>query len=783
MAITFDVNVTGMPTQAKISDDGLYLMVSHYYSPFVTFYKRSGEDFTKLADPATLPPAGTNGKSYDCAIDEDAIYLVVGHTGTPFVTIYKRTGDTFAKLADPTGGLPSGVVAGVALSRDGVYLALRHFNSPYLSVYKRTGDAFARLANPTPAIGDMGEGSSGVCFSSDALYLVVGRSTAPFLRIYKRSGDTFTGLPNLAVQPHSMVYRCLFSPDDLHLVVTTYSATLPYFIVYKRVDDTFTKLPDPIQPDFSEPTPSPHIRGIAFSGSGVYFGIAFLSVPNAFIYIRSGDNFIKQAVPAGLPSLPNRGMTISFFDDQRHAVLGTSTSVPPNVVDPNFTGIMTGFSFDDALPLVAIPIAPINNYLSISSDIVFSWQHNIDSGTPQSKADLQYRLTGGDWLTLATIIGPALSATIPANTLITGQIQWRVRTYNQDDIAGDWSAPVSFMGVGAPPTPSILTVTSHARPTISWSSIDQSGYQLQILSGTTLIWDSDATAGIVKSRRIPIFLSTGSYTARLRVINPSQFWSAWTAAAFTVDFVEPAVPTITAVAITDGALITITPYAEGIVRAYLLRDGIAIADITGVNSYTDYSPLSGVVYVVRVVDEEDNFADSNEASVLVVVNCAILAPIDDLSDIIRMNKKALGQPGLTRQRNILSVSRHYAGRKYPIHSISEFEDEGYSIAYYYTSVAEFARLDALIDRRQTLLYRDMLGNRMYGTITSITHTQEQNMIIFTFMFNRADFVEAIEYAAPWIPPEEEEEPLSIERKSMMLEGKQASSTSVLGWDE
>ena len=43
------------------SADGLYLAVAHSITPFVSIYKRSGDLFTKLANPATLPPA--NGRN------------------------------------------------------------------------------------------------------------------------------------------------------------------------------------------------------------------------------------------------------------------------------------------------------------------------------------------------------------------------------------------------------------------------------------------------------------------------------------------------------------------------------------------------------------------------------------------------------------------------------------------------------------------------------------------------------------------------------------------------
>lgn len=757
MAITFDVNLPGMPWKASISADGIYLSVAHYYSPYITIYKRNGEAFTKLADPASLPPAGGEA-CYDCSMSADGVYLAVAHYGSPRISIYKRSGDTFTKLADPTGGLPSDIGWGCALSPDATYLAVRHAGSPYLSLYKRTGDAFSRITDPTPAIGAYAEGSNGVCFSSDAAYLVVSKSTAPFFKIYKRAGDIFTGIADPTALPHARVYRCLFSPDDVHLVVSTYSVTPPYFIVYKRSGDTFTKLTNPTQPDFTEETLEPHIRGLAFSGDGSYLGIAFLGIPNAFIYARVGDKFSKQAVPIGLPSLPHRGMTIAFFDAQRHAVLGTATGVPP-VSHPNFTGSMSGFEFSDALAHAPILYAPINSYLSLASEILFSWSHNIDSGTKQTQADLQYRVTGGEWTSLIVVTGEAQSVLIPANTFISGAIQWRARTYNDDGIPSDWADPVSFMAVGIPASPSILSVSDVSRPTVTWSSWDQSGYQLQILKDGIVLCDSGETAGVEKSLKVPIYLANDTYTARLRTINPSLFWSNWSEIDFSLDVEMPPAPEITVSLIPNGVQVIIDEYDESIVRAYLLRNNIPIAEITNINTYNDYAALGTSSYTVWVVNAEDNFGTSNQAIIYAIVSRAVLAAVDALPDMISMYKKASGQAGFVRQLRFVGTEQRYAGREFPVHVFSEFADANHTLAFYYTYASDFVALEQLLNRRKTLLYRDCEGNKFYGTISEMSHTQEGDMFIFTLPMIRVDYVERIDFLDLPVPtPEPEPEP-------------------------
>jgi len=84
------------------------LSVAHSNDPFVSIYKRSGDTFTKLADPNILPTSNANG----VAFSGDGIYMSVAHGTSPFVTIYKRSGDTFTKLANPASLPPSNAASG-----------------------------------------------------------------------------------------------------------------------------------------------------------------------------------------------------------------------------------------------------------------------------------------------------------------------------------------------------------------------------------------------------------------------------------------------------------------------------------------------------------------------------------------------------------------------------------------------------------------------------------------------------------------------------------------------
>ncbi len=271
------------------------LATAHFTSPFITIYNQEIDTFTKLADPATLPPAAGSG----VAFSSDDIYMAVTHISSPFITIYKRSGDTFTKLADPAT-LPTGNGNGVAFSSDDTYMAVVHDSSRYITIYKRSEDTFTKLADPATLPANRGWA---VAFSSDDTYMAIGHTTSPFITIYKRSGDTFTKLANPAILPTGISRGVAFSSDDTYMAVG--HATSPFITIYKRSGDTFTKLADPAT------LPTGNSWFVAFSSDDTYMAVAHDSPPYTTIYKRSEDIFTKLADPVTPPTGNSRGVAFS----------------------------------------------------------------------------------------------------------------------------------------------------------------------------------------------------------------------------------------------------------------------------------------------------------------------------------------------------------------------------------------------------------------------------------------------------------------------------------------
>jgi WD40 repeat protein len=229
--------VAGQGNDVSWEKTGTYLAVVHGTTPYVTICKKSIDTdsyptFTKLSNPATLPPAQGNGVEFS----SDGDYLAVAHNTSPFVTVYKRSGDTFTKVANPTT-LPAGTGNGVSWSPDGTYLAVSHNTTPFITIYKldKITDTLTKLSDPATLPASTAARAS---WSPAGDYLAVAHATTPYVTIYQRSGDTFTKVTNPTTLPAGPGNDVSFSPDGQWLAVA--HNTTPYCSLYTTTGGVFT---------------------------------------------------------------------------------------------------------------------------------------------------------------------------------------------------------------------------------------------------------------------------------------------------------------------------------------------------------------------------------------------------------------------------------------------------------------------------------------------------------------------------------------------------------------
>ena len=243
-------------TDIAFSSDGVYMATVHATSPYLQISKRSGDTYTKLANPATMPAGACNGVSFNPGFT----HMSVACSVSPYIYIYNRSGDTFTKLSNPAS-LPTSITRAVAFSKTGVYLAITCDNAPYYKIYKRTNNTFANLSVPAwPYIAT----ENSLDFSQGDTYLSAGST------MYKRSADTFTRISTWAFDGGSGydlygAYSTAFSYDLQYLAVALnqYSAgQKPSMLLFKRAGDTWNLMPN--NPDANSQDPNTNTGRVTF---------------------------------------------------------------------------------------------------------------------------------------------------------------------------------------------------------------------------------------------------------------------------------------------------------------------------------------------------------------------------------------------------------------------------------------------------------------------------------------------------------------------------------------
>lgn len=167
-------------------------------------------------------------------------------------------------------------------------------------------------------------------------------------------------------------------------------------------------------------------------------------------------------------------------------------------------------------------ISPQNTVLDASKEILFQWEHVIENGTNQTAYELQTSPDQMQWEILSAETTAKTSVTIAANTFPSGILYWRVRTYNLNGIAGEWSDNARVIMLSAPPKPSVAVVSAEPQFTIRWNQTEQQAYEIS-LNGVTIAKKFSSQSDYT----YPKYLMPGTYSVEVRIQNKYGYWSDW----------------------------------------------------------------------------------------------------------------------------------------------------------------------------------------------------------------------------------------------------------------
>lgn len=371
------------------------------------------------------------------------------------------------------------------------------------------------------------------------------------------------------------------------------------------------------------------------------------------------------------------------------------------------------------------------------SDTAFSWDYIIISGTPQYAFELQKSSDGSEWTTLVEkTVSEETSTTVPAASLTGGDMYWRVRVYNNDDIASEWSEAAKVLVVAAPASPGIVVVSEAPRFSIRWASSDQQGYEIAVDGETVL-----SRYGTASAYTYSDWLSDGSHTVSVRVQNKYSLWSEWATAALYITNASGA-------AIYIGSKASPAPQLRITSSGYdyyvIYRNGKKIAQIKPsiLTTFTDNFANGENRYIVRGgYNTGGNFGESAETSVTAGYDTLTL--YDTVTrKRLRLNnaKRQTRETNLTISQN--ATLTHYSGAQLPTAEVGQQRDRRYQFECAFSAMSESGKaqeLEAMLGH--IVCVCDQYGTALVGIASSARLVVSQFLYSYTVSVDEVDFDE------------------------------------------
>lgn len=218
-------------------------------------------------------------------------------------------------------------------------------------------------------------------------------------------------------------------------------------------------------------------------------------------------------------------------------------------------------AWSNTVQLIQPPNAPTNlspngTIVDLAKNVTFSWRHNSVDSSPQSSAQIRYRLTGeSSWRTVSVTTAQSWTGTLSdqfGGAIGAGTVEWQVRTKGAHPDFSPWSALASLTLIDAPTVAILQPESIHRSTTVTaqWNYSQaqdrpQSNWQVQLVnSDTGVLVESRSGSGAVSSLNMNARLEPDTnYLVRVRAATGSV-WSDWAEMPFVTEFVPPREPIV-----------------------------------------------------------------------------------------------------------------------------------------------------------------------------------------------------------------------------------------------
>ena len=390
-------------------------------------------------------------------------------------------------------------------------------------------------------------------------------------------------------------------------------------------------------------------------------------------------------------------------------------------------------------PGTAVAVKPRGEKINGDADNIFYWEYNNPAGTSQTKAELQISYNdGGKWEALATVTTPIKWTTIPAGKLMPGSCSWRVRCYNSDGVAGEYSEPAYLIVEAKPKTPSYVVTDAKPLLTVNWASVNQQGYQLQVTRQSKVVYDSGIVFGVVTKHKVPVLLEDGAYQIMVRIIDIQGAWSDWKSTSANIHNTTGKAISVDLKSVWYGVRLA-WETSQVYSAYYILRDGIPVAK-TIEKTWTDWETAGRHKYTVRGI-QNGYYTDSKSLIGIPAIRYAGICE-KGKNDWVLL-KYHEGSPFTHEESNASEIEYvYYAGRSLPVPYPLGQKAVTHSLEFTVKNQEEWQKIKSLVGKM--VVYKDYRGNLITGMLDdiSVSHTKR---ITFSLQITEVDKQEAILY--------------------------------------
>lgn len=383
---------------------------------------------------------------------------------------------------------------------------------------------------------------------------------------------------------------------------------------------------------------------------------------------------------------------------------------------------------------IANGLSPSGQIIDNQSETLFSWQHVISTGTEQTGFDLQTSTDGTSWSTLVTETTNRQTYLAAAGTFLAGTLYWRVRTYNTDRVAGEWSSPLMVIVIGAPLAPAVAIESDQPRWAIRWSQKGQQGYEVEF-DGVRI-----ASAFGQESRyQYTGWAEPGVHVVRVRIQNEYSMWSEWGAASLTITNQQGAEIVLTVIQ-DDNTPVAALSWTGSSDRYVIYRNGKIVGETTN-NTFVDKFGNGVCTYQVRGVSDSNGYYTISEpVAVTILPENFMLYDIRNKVwlDLARSATQAREtNETMTRAASFL----HFAGSEKPSVEFGEATDRSISFvcAFVADEYGEKAKFEASVGGMVCLKLQD--GKAIVGALNAYTRSATTFYTVYQASVIEAEFDE------------------------------------------